>query len=242
MLNRRELLKNSAFLSAIAALGIKPGQVLAADENVLKVRMEADIQVLDPGYMIGGAETSIQFACLPRLAQPVKDAAGNWTWAASDYVEKINQDDPTHISFTLKPGFMWNGDLGEVTADDVKYSFERMLKSDWAARWPTLEKVDVTDKYNGVIVLKSPFAATFLMGIASESGSILPKAATEKLTDQKFTTELPGQCGPYIMTEWTPKQEVVIKENPDWKGTKPVWPEVHFINIEDTSEIGRAHV
>ena len=68
MLNRRELLKNSAFLSAIAALGIKPGQVLAADENVLKVRMEADIQVLDPGYMIGGAETSIQFACLPRLA------------------------------------------------------------------------------------------------------------------------------------------------------------------------------
>jgi peptide/nickel transport system substrate-binding protein len=235
MLNRRELLKNSAFLSAIAALGIKPGQVLAADENVLKVRMEADIQVLDPGYMIGGAETSIQFACLPRLAQPVKDAAGNWTWAASDYVEKINQDDPTHISFTLKPGFMWNGDLGEVTADDVKYSFERMLKSDWAARWPTLEKVDVTDKYNGVIVLKSPFAATFLMGIASESGSILPKAATEKLTDQKFTTELPGQCGPYIMTEWTPKQKVVIKENPDWKGTKPVWPEVHFINIEDTS-------
>ena len=77
---------------------------------------------------------------------------------------KINQDDPTHISFPLKPGFMWNGDLGEVTADDVKYSFERMLKSDWAARWPTLEKVDVTDKYNGVIVLKSPFAATFLMG------------------------------------------------------------------------------
>ena len=73
------------------------------------------------------------------------------------------------------------------------------------------------------------------MGIASESGSILPKAATEKLTDQKFTTELPGQCGPYIMTEWTPKQKVVIKENPDWKGTKPVWPEVHFINIEDTS-------
>ncbi len=27
---------------------------------------------------------------------------------------------------------MWSDDLGEVTADDVKYSFERMLKSDWS--------------------------------------------------------------------------------------------------------------
>jgi peptide/nickel transport system substrate-binding protein len=235
MMNRRELLRNTAVLSAIAALGIKPGQIIAAEGDVLKVRMEADIQVLDPGYMIGGTEQSIQYACLPRLAIPVKDASGVWGWAPSDYVEKINQDDPTHISFTLKQGFVWSGDAGEVTAEDVKFSFERMLKSDWAARWPTLEKVDVADKYSGVIVLKSPFAATFLMGIASESGSIVPKAAVEKLPDKKFTTELPGQCGPYTMVEWTPKQKVVLKSNPDFKGTKPVFGEVHFINIEDTN-------
>ncbi len=235
MLNRRDLLKNSAVLAAIAALGIKPGQVLAAEGDVLKIRMEADIQVLDPGYMIGGAETSVQYACLPRLAVPVLDANGVWIWAPSDYVDKISQDDPTTISFTLKPGFMWNGELGEVTAEDVKFSFERMLKTDWAARWPTLDRVDVKDKYNGVIVLKSPFAATFLMGIASESGSIVPKAAVEKLPDMKFTTELPGQCGPYMMVEWTPKQKVVLKANPDWKGKKPAFPEVQFINIEDTS-------
>ena len=235
MMNRRELLRNSAFLSAIAALGIKPSQVLAADAELLKVRMEADIQVLDPGYMIGGTEQSVQYACLPRLAIPVMDGSGNWGWAPSDYVEKIGQDDPTHITFTLKPGFMWSGNLGEVTTDDVKYSFERMLKSDWAARWPTLESVQVKDKYSATIVLKAPFAATFLMGIASESGSIVPKAAVEKLKDQKYTTELPGQCGPYMLTEWTPKQKLVLKINPDWKGTKPVFVEVHFINIEDTN-------
>ena len=235
MMNRRDLLRNSAFLSAIAAIGIKPELVLAADEGVLKVRMEADIQVLDPGYMIGGAETSLNYTCLPRLATPVKDSSGNWSWAPADIVDKISQDDPTHISFTLKPGFMWNGDLGEVTADDVKYSFERMLKSDWAARWPTLDHVEVKDKYSGVIVLKAPFAATFLMGVASESGSIVPKSATEKLTDQKFTTEFPGQCGPYMMVEWTPKQKIVIKANAGWMGAKPVFGEVHFINVEDTS-------
>lgn len=235
MLNRRELIKGSAFLTALAALGIKPGQVLAQEGDVLKVRMEADIQVLDPGFMIGGSETSVQYACLPRLAIPVKQANGEWGWAPSDYVEKVTQDDPTHISFTLKPGFKWSGDGGELTAEDVKYSFERMLKSDWASRFPTLDRVDVKDKLSGTLVLKSPFASTFQMGLASESGSIVPKAKVEALPDKKFTTELPAQCGPYVMTEWTPKQKLVLKSDPNWQGAKPVFAEVQFINIEDTS-------
>jgi peptide/nickel transport system substrate-binding protein len=37
------------------------------------------------------------------------------------------------------------------------------------------------------------------------------------------------------MTKWTPKQKVVLKANADWKGTKPLFNEVQFINIEDTS-------
>ncbi len=71
-MNRRQLMGNAAAVSALAALGIKPSQVLGAEGGVLKARMEVDIQVLDPGYMIGGTETSVQFACLPRLAVPVR--------------------------------------------------------------------------------------------------------------------------------------------------------------------------
>jgi len=237
---RRGMLLSAAAMATIAALGIKPGQVLAADEGVLKVRMVADIQILDPGYMIGGAETTILYACMPRLAVPVKGDNGEWGWKPSDYVEKITQDDPTHISFTLKQGWMWSDNLGELTTDDVKYSFERMLKTDWSARWPTLDHVEVKDKYSGVIVLKSPFDGTFLMGVASESGSILPKAAMLKLKDQKFTTQLPAQLGPYTMVSWTPKQKAVLKANPDWKGTKVAFPDVILVDIEDTkaAELG----
>ena len=96
------------------------------------------------------------------------------------------------------------------------------------------------DKYSGVIVLKSPFAGTFLMGVASESGSIVPKAAVLKLKDQKFTTQLPGQLGPYTMLSWTPKQRVVLKANPDWKGTKAAFPDVILVDIEDdkAAELG----
>ncbi len=91
-MDRRTLLKRASVLSALAALGIKPSQVLAAVDGVLKVRMEADIQILDPGYMIGGTESTVCFACLSRLADPVKQADGQWGWKPSDIVEKVNQD------------------------------------------------------------------------------------------------------------------------------------------------------
>ena len=234
-MSRRDILRSAAAMATITALGLNPRQVLAADEGVLKARMVGDIQILDPGYMIGGAETTVLYACMPRLAVPLLGSDGTWGWQPSEFVESISlADDGTHIPFTLKQGLMWSDNLGEVTTDDVKYSFERMLKSDWSARWPTLDKVEVKDKYSGTIVLKSPFAGAFLMGVASESGSIVPKAAVTKLKDEKFTTQLPAQCGPYTMVSWTPKQNVVLKANPNWKGTKPVFEEVHLVDIEDT--------
>jgi peptide/nickel transport system substrate-binding protein len=232
--SRREVLRSAAAMATITALGIRPEDVLGAEGDVLRVRMVTDIQILDPGYMIGEAETSILFACMPRLAEPVEDANGTWGWKPSECVEKIVQGDDTNIAFTLKSGLMWSNNLGEVTAEDAKYSFERMLKSDWNSRWPTLDHVEVQDKYSGKIVLKSPFAGTFLMGIASESGSILPKSAVEKLKDKKFTTDLPAQLGPYTMISWTPKQKVVLKANTDWKFTKPAFAEVHFVDVEDS--------
>src|SRR5262249_27171652 len=145
--SRRQFVASSAIMSTLATLGIDPAAAWA-EGNVLKIRMVGDIQVLDPGYMIGGAETTIQYATLPRLAVPVRDASGNFAWQPSEYVEKIEQTDDLHIAFTLKSGFKWSGDLGEITADDVKYSIERMLKSDWNSRWPTLDHVDVTNKYS----------------------------------------------------------------------------------------------
>ncbi len=232
-ITRRGFVAGTAVATAAAALGIRPEQILAAEGGVLSVRMHGDIQVLDPGYMIGGAETTVQFACLPRLAIPVLGSDGTWGWAPSDYVVKVEQTDDNNIAFELKPGFKWSGDAGEVTAEDVKYSIERMTKSDWSGRWPTLDRVDVKDKHSGVIVLKSPFVPTWLLGVSSESGTIVPKSIVEKLPDQKFTTELPAQCGPYVLAEWQPKQKVILKADPNWTGTKPAFAEVHLINVED---------
>ena len=82
-----------------------------------------------------------------------------WTPLAAKSIVAL---DPTHVAFELNPGIMYSDGYGELTAEDAKFSFERMvnpaLKSPFAQDWATLDHVEVKDKYSGVIVLKAPFA------------------------------------------------------------------------------------
>ena len=82
-MSRRGILRSAAAMATITALGLDPRQVLAADEGVLKARMVGDIQILDPGYMIGGAETTVLYACMPRLAVPLLGSDKTWGWQPS---------------------------------------------------------------------------------------------------------------------------------------------------------------
>jgi len=233
-ITRRHLLVGTAAVATVSAFDLDGRHAQAAGNKLVRVRGDIDIQILDPGYMIGGMEIPVDYATLPRLAISKKTADG-WSWEPAPFVDKIEQVDPTHIAFTLKPGLMWSGGNGEVTADDVKYSFERILKSDWKDSWSSLDHVDVKDKYSGVIVLNKPFAPVWLLSLTTGVGSIVCKAAVEKLKDQKFTTELPAQCGPYAMTAWVPKQKLTLSRNADWKGPQPEPDEVQIVMIEDSN-------
>ncbi len=236
IVSRRRFIGGTAALAAGAALGA-PRLVRGQDKKTVKVRIVRDIQVLDPGYMVGGSETTTLIATMPRLADLHRLENGQWTWKPSDYVSDIKQADDLNIAFTLKPGFMWSGGNGELTAEDVKFSFERMVGSDWGGRWEALDRVDVKDKYSGVIVLKKPYIPLWLVTMSSESGTVLPKAATQKATETtegKFTTELPAQCGPYNVAEWLPKQKLVLARSPDYPGTSPDFDECHLVVIEET--------
>src|SRR5262249_1008288 len=103
----------------------------------------------------------------------------------------------------------------------------------WKDSFSSLDHVDVTDKYSGVIVLNKPFAPVWLLSLTSSVGSIVSKAAVEKLPEKKFTTEIPAQCGPYLMTQWVPHQKLLLTRNPDWNGGKTDLDEVQIIPIED---------
>ncbi len=237
-LTRRQLIHGAASIAIIAST---PRLARAQQGGVLKVRSERDLQVLDPGWMIGGMEIDLQYACLGSLAvYSLKD--GQLGWVPSDFVERIEVVDPKRIEFELKPGILWSDDFGELTAEDVKYSYERIAdpqnEAPWKDKWKPLDHVEVIDTHKGAIVLTEPFAPLFVTTLCDGPGSITSKAATEK-GGGRFQTSFPAICGPYRIKHWEPKQRVELELNPLWKGPKPDFGQVHFIIIEDvkTAEI-----
>ena len=119
---------------------------------------------------------------------------------------------------------MFHGGYGEMTAEDVKFSFERFItpaadgsKPAYADDWGALDKVEVTGKYTGRILFKNPAPAIWVIGIPDGSGGILSKKAAGELKD-KISTTLIG-TGPYMLKEWKPNDHLTLEANPDYKGT-----------------------
>lgn len=230
--DRRKFLKAAGALGAAAMF--RPGFAWSADGDTLRIRMEGDLQVLDPAFMIGAIEDVIMrgiFVSLNRLGD-LRDGAPWFPWGA----EKIEQKDPKAIAFTLIEGLKWSNGFGPVTAEDVKFSYERIANPDvaspWAYQFEQLDHVEVVDDRNGIIHLKNPYQPIFVVSLPYYSGHIISKAATEK-AGGKFTTEVPATCGPYLFTSWEQKQKVTLTANPDWPGPKPDFNKVEIYVVAD---------
>lgn len=232
-LSRRHFLQGAAVGVAAAAA---PKLAWSAEGGVFRMANYGDLQVLDPAFTLAAAENAIYELIYHRL---VRFKGAENTETELDAAESIKQIDDTHIEFTLKKGIMWSNDMGELTAEDVKYSYERIadpaMESPYAGNWAALDHVEVTGTHSGVIVLKEFFAPLWTIALPSSSGYIVCKKAVEALPEKKYTTEAPAVSGPYTVAEWTPKQRTVLKPNPAWTGDKPAFDEFHVLPIEDAS-------
>jgi len=236
-LDRRSFLMMTTALGL--GVGVRPWPAVAQDRTSLRIRSYSDLQVLDPLNRLAQPEGDIMDAIFSNL---VKAKPGEvWDWQL-DAAEAIEQVDERHIAFTLRQGIQFTGGFGELTAEDVKYSFERIAEpaneSPYRDDWAVLDRVEVEGPYAGTIVLKEPFAPLWTISLVRGSGSILSKKAMEQVGG-KFTTEPPAGSGAYVLQEWQPKQKTILVRNPGFYGPAPDFEEVHVYPIEDekTAEI-----
>jgi peptide/nickel transport system substrate-binding protein len=229
-LSRRGWLRGVAALAAAAALR-RSGT--AAERSILRVRASADLQVLDPAHRKGQPEGDILRCILPRLIEHRTGDRWGWRLGAA---ERIEQEGPTRVRFTLRPGIMFTGGFGEVTADDVKFSYERIADpagaSEYRDDFAALARVEVVDRYSGVIVLKHPFAPLWTSTLPSASGCIVSRQAVTA-AGGRFTTVPPATAGPYRIEEWRPKQRLTLARDPGWHGPAGGFAEIRILPIED---------
>ena len=230
--DRRNFLKAAGAMGAAAMM--RPGFAWSADGDTLRIRMEGDLQVLDPAFMLGAIEDVIMrgiYVSLNKLGD-LRDGAPWSLWGA----EKLEQASDKSIAFTLIDGLTWSNGFGPVTAEDVKFSYERIANPDnaspWAYQFEQLDHVEVVDQKSGIIHLKNPYQPIYVVTLPYYGGHIVSKAATEK-AGGKYTTDVPAMCGPYLLTGWEQKQKVTLTANPDWPGPKPAFGKVEIYVVAD---------
>lgn len=159
-------------------------------------------------------------------------------------------DDGLVYTFYLRKGVKFhNGE--EFKADDVVYTFERMLKSETNAlnqdfimavkgasdmmegKTEKLEGLEVIDEYTIKMTLENSFAP-FLANLATPGVSIYNRKFTEGAGDQfGLMPEKTCGTGPFILSKWELNSETQIDAFDDyWKG-RPRLDAVNFKTVKD---------
>ena len=159
-----------------------------------------------------------------------------------DLAASFSQPNPTTYVVTLKKGVRWqnkppvNG--REFTAEDVKFTFERVAASPEARLFPTLKRVVVVDAHTVRFELSAPLSA-FIPNLATTTMYMYAKEAGKPTPDggRDFTAvETVVGTGPFTLEEYREKQRLVFKKNPSYfESGKPALDGVEVYTIGDVA-------
>lgn len=145
-------------------------------------------------------------------------------------LETFTQVDDTTYDLKIRQGVLFhNGD--ELTADDVVYTFTRLIdpatKSPRATmgNWTSVDGFEATDRYTVRWKTKVPFGSPdeALRGFSFSSQEILHKATYEKLTLEEAAKAPVVGVGPFKFADWVPDQHIIMDAFADyWQGAPGV--------------------
>ena len=209
----------------------------AAGDKTLRMRVAYDVQNFDPGrYTLH--ETSVVLRMIYNNLLDYKPGA--WPEMQNQLAERYDIS-PNGLVYTfyLKKGVKWQKGFGEVTAEDVRFSIERVMdpankapmRSVWTA---VIDRIETPDQYTVKFFLKHPDPA-FLAKLAPwRPGPIVSKKAVEKFgKDYGQKPEYTVGCGPFELAEYVPKQKVVLKRFEGYHGTPPKLDKIELFVMGD---------
>ncbi|KQX59044.1 MULTISPECIES: ABC transporter substrate-binding protein [unclassified Streptomyces] len=202
----------------LVAAGVGGWQLLPSDAgrtDPISVGTTDEVTSLDPAgaYDAGSwAMYSNVFQSLltfkPGFTTPVPDAAESCKFVGTKL---------TTYQCTLRDDLSFSNGR-KVTVEDVKYSFERMLriKTDVGPQplFPTLKSVSAEGRT--VTFHLSARDATFPLKVATGAGSIVDK---DKYPEKALRSGAAVDgSGPYVLKEYKPGKTALLEPNPNYRG------------------------
>lgn len=230
----------SRILKAAAVALIMSGTPALADE-ILDVRLGGrDIGSLDPAKTKTGDDEFVALQIFNSLVAPPR---GTLNMALDQLQPQLAErweisDDKKTWTFYLRPGVKWQKGYGEVSAEDVKFSYERQLDPDLGgvhgASFKDIDTIEVIDPLTVRFNLKQGNAFFHAQALTPGFGRfIVPKAAVEELGED-FDTN-PVGSGPFEMVEYQPQEGITLKAHEDYFLGRPPMEELHFHYIPDNN-------
>ena len=160
-------------------------------------------------------------------------------------------------TFTMRDGLKWS-DGTDLTAKDFEYTFKRMVNPDTAAPYAEtcLGMIDGFDAAQAgdtdALNVKASDDGKTLTIVLSYPCSYFDKMAAFAAMSpvQQATVEANGDSwctsadtfvsnGPYMITDWTPSERIVLSKNPNyvggWDSSKIVSDTITLLLLEDSS-------
>ena len=171
----------------------------------LRAALTGEPDVLDPATSSIYTGAQVYEGIFSKLLDV--DAEGNFV---PDLATDWKQDDPTTWTFTLVDDATFhNGE--KFTADDVVYTFERILDpktaSAYAGLFSQVDSVEAVDPTTVVFKLKAPFGP-FLTNLAA-NGQIVNQKAVESGDPARE----PVGTGPFTFVEWVQGDHITVEKN-----------------------------
>ncbi|OWZ85011.1 glutathione ABC transporter substrate-binding protein [Natranaerobius trueperi] len=200
------------------------------DEDVLIVAQGADAPTLDPQAENDQPSSRIT----EQIFETLLDQDENMEvqpGLAKDW-EVI---DDTTYKFELREGVKFhNGE--ELTADDIKFTYQRLLDEDTASPGAFIldmvdaDNIEIIDDYTFELPLHEPFAPIEFHLAHSVTGILNEDAVNEHGDD---FGQNPVGTGPFKFSDWDVGDRVYLERFDDhWRGKAGV-RELHFRNVEE---------
>lgn len=205
----------------------------AVEQGVLRVAALYDISTMDVSQTTD--DYMVPMNVFDRLFESEVQSDGSTAIVSSLCESHMVSDDGLTYTFTLKDGIVFsNGNA--LTADDVQYTFERLLTAGGVNDDIPLEVVGAEALQNGEADTLEGFAviddthfsitlntanAGFLAELTSPAMSIVDKETVESVANFGLSCEDTVGTGPYKVTEWVVNDHFTLEYNDKYWGEVP---------------------
>jgi peptide/nickel transport system substrate-binding protein len=197
----------------------------AEASRIVIIGGQSDLVTLDPGNMYEPYANMFSYAAYDMLYRVAAGTMG--TPEPSVATGHTVDESGTVYTFPLRDDVVFAGG-NKLTAKDVVWSINRVLNMKESNAYATVKSivsVEAPDDYTVVFTLSEP-DASFLVKLTSNAYCILDSEVVKQHggsdsggdTAKQWLDQNSAGSGPYVVTEWTPKERVVLDKNPNYWG------------------------